>query len=178
MQMEPATAGRAYARTLATRQLTTRMQVTNKMESKNTAGCPSEEILCGYADGTLRERRDDIEAHLATCERCFSLVADLIVSARQMSGAVLDPPPIGLERQVQGRGLTEESPSWAASLLQRMAGALFTYRAAGALATVSIVALAIIWVGQRDHRPGEDPARVRSAAPRMWMTSVCSSKSR
>lgn len=133
------------------------------MKSKNSTGCPTEEILSGYTDGTLRERRDDIEAHLATCERCFSLVAELIASARQMSGAVLVTPPIGLEREVQGKGLTEESPGWAASLIQRVAEALFTYRAAGAVAMVSIVALAIIWVGQRDHRPSEDPATVRSA---------------
>jgi hypothetical protein len=132
-----------------------------EMESKDTTGCPSEEILCGFADGTLQEGRDQTEAHLASCERCLSLVADLIVAARQVSDTRLEAPPLSLERQVQSPLSIKEQPSGRVSFWQRLAGVTFSYRAAGAVATASIVALLVIWVGQRDQRPSETPSAVR-----------------
>ena len=48
-------------------------------------GCPGDETLAAYADGSLEPRRAGrVEAHLARCEACLAEVADLIaLSAAQ-----------------------------------------------------------------------------------------------
>lgn len=132
-----------------------------KNMNRPDTNCPSEEILCGFADGTLAEGRDGVEAHLAECERCLSTVAQFIRSARQLEGARLESPPLALERQLLGRSLAEDQPREDVPFLRRLAHAVFSYRTAAAIATVSVVALLAVWVGQQDRRPGKIPSAVR-----------------
>ena len=42
-------------------------------------GCPDDDALASYLDGAhTAERRAEITAHLATCERCYELVAEVM----------------------------------------------------------------------------------------------------
>ncbi|MCK4547219.1 MAG: hypothetical protein KAW17_07235 [Candidatus Eisenbacteria sp.] len=136
------------------------------MKSTKTDGCPSEETLCGFADGTLREGRDHVEGHLAECERCLGIVSDLMLSGRRPAEAELVSPPLALERQVQGRPVIEETTGRATSFLRRVTESLFSYRLAGAVATVAVVALVAIWAGQRERYPTEVPSGIRDAGTR------------
>ena len=93
------------------------------METVKRTDCPPEEVLLGFADGTLEagREREDVEAHLAECERCLSVVASLAASARRLTGAVLETPPLELERRVEGRPLPEPRETRASSFLGRLA---------------------------------------------------------
>jgi|GEM_PF-2363354 len=129
------------------------------MHAPKSTDCPSEETLMGFADGTLREGREAVEDHVARCERCLSIVADVVISARPLAGATLETPPVELERQLEGRPMAR--PTRARPFLERLADALFSYRAAGAVAAASVVALVVLWVGHQDRYPIEGPSVVR-----------------
>ena len=51
------------------------------------AECPSEQTMAAYFDASLSaEDRDDVEAHVASCERCLELVAETGAALAQGSG--------------------------------------------------------------------------------------------
>jgi len=127
------------------------------MNTKETGGCLSDETLCGLADGTLREGRERLEAHLAECDTCLAALSELVTLDRSLEGANLDSPPLALERRVQTQ------PGVSAGkrrILDKLAGYLFSYRMAGALATVSVAVLLAVWIGQWD-RPSAPPSQIR-----------------
>ena len=127
------------------------------MNIKETGGCLSDETLCGYADGTLREGRERLEAHLAECDRCLAALSELIAFDRSLDGANLDSPPLALERRVQ----TQPGASAVKrGILDKLSGFFFSYRMAGAVATVSVAVLLAVWIGQWD-RPSTPSSQTR-----------------
>jgi len=61
---------------------------------KRKWSCPSDDAIAGYVDGSLlRNRKADVEAHLASCERCRKVVADTIKDQREID---LPAPPSAL----------------------------------------------------------------------------------
>ncbi len=59
--------------------------------------CPDEYAIAGYVDGELDpSQRGTVEAHLARCERCRLLVADVVKARREPD---LPAPPVELRRK-------------------------------------------------------------------------------
>ena len=115
------------------------------------ADCPAEEVVLGWADGTRRDDRATIEAHVATCDRCLDLVAEVLAAERVLAGAGLDAPPPEVERSV---GAEARAPDGRPAGIRRLLDALFSYRAAGALAAVSAIAL-VATFAERSGEPSE-----------------------
>jgi hypothetical protein len=128
------------------------------------AGCPPEESLCGFVDGSLPEGREEIEKHLAGCEICLSICAEMIRAGDGLSGEKLETPPPELERLVLGGATADRRGESAGGFVRRFAEAVFSYRMAGAVAAVSLVALLAVWVGQRDYGPERLPSGVREGS--------------
>ena len=135
------------------------------MNSTKICRCPSEETLCGFADGTLGEGRAEVESHLAECEECFSIVSELMLEERLLRDTKLVSPPLAVEREAQGRALIRERDGARAGFFERLGRALLTYRMAGAVATVSLVAIVALWAGQAGRHPGPAPSGVREMRP-------------
>jgi hypothetical protein len=135
------------------------------MNSTKVTRCPSEETLCGFADGTLVEGRAEVESHLAECEECFSVVSELAQEVRVLEGAQLISTPVELERRVQGREIARAKEGARAGFFERLGKILLTYRMAGALATVSLVAIVALWAGEAGRHPGQAPSGVREMRP-------------
>jgi hypothetical protein len=135
------------------------------MNSTKVCPCPSEETLCGFADGPLGEGRPEIEAHLAECEGCFSVVTELLQEVRLLEDAKLVSPSLELERRAQGREFARAKEGARAGFFGRLGSIFLTYRMAGALATVSLVAIVAIWAGQAGRYSGQTPSGLREIRP-------------
>ena len=49
------------------------------VQDRPAPGCPDDDALASYLDGThTADRRAEITAHLATCEHCYELVAEVL----------------------------------------------------------------------------------------------------
>lgn len=60
------------------------------------AGCPSEDALAAYLDGACpADRRADISAHLAHCDRCYELVAEVMHAQEADASAGVDQASVG-----------------------------------------------------------------------------------
>ena len=61
--------------------------------------CPDLEVWCAYADGSLPDTdREELEAHLGTCDRCFGIVSSLLISLgrdQAATAAVEEPDESG-----------------------------------------------------------------------------------
>ena len=104
--------------------------------------CQDYEIALGdYVDGTLDERaRVDVEAHLASCERCRAVVADLERDPSDGAGARAANCPA----RRCGRSCRPRSRQSAASTFR---GWGFTWQHAGAsLVAITLIA-SLAWIG-------------------------------
>lgn len=90
-----------------------------------TPGCPGEQQLAAYADGTLPEvEREPLQAHLADCAACLSLVG--MLAREDADEAMPEVPEIALAR---ARALAtppvrpwhQRAPQWAAAALVLLA---------------------------------------------------------
>jgi hypothetical protein len=131
------------------------------MRSGFLPGCPTEDDLCGFADGTLQEGRERIEAHVADCDRCLALLAELGVAGRFVGDARLESPPPELEWRVTGRPLAVGEPRDWRARWRRLGDSLFSFRGATALAAASAVAVVFLWLGS-----GPSPQPDAPSAPR------------
>ena len=56
-------------------------------------GCPDAERLASYLDGVASpEERAQIEAHLATCEDCYFVIAETVQEERERRNSRIEPP--------------------------------------------------------------------------------------
>ena len=131
------------------------------MRSELLRGCPAEQDLCGFADGTLQEGREPIEAHLADCERCLAFLAEVGLAGRRLSGVGLESPPGELEWRITGRPLAGGEPRGWQARLRRFGDSLFSFRVATAMAAVSAVAFVFLWLGSGESPPSDAPSGLR-----------------
>ena len=94
--------------------------------------CPSDHTLAAYTDGVVGERkRAWVEFHLARCQRCRLLVADVVRAQRESD---LSPPPVRLIQKAMGLvGRRSRPPT------QR-----WVWAPAGALAGIALLAVVTV----------------------------------
>ena len=69
-------------------------------ELKNTLSCPDRQTWAAFVDGG--GDRAGLEAHLAQCDHCYSVVAALRLSLARADAESAQPTPAALLRQAQG----------------------------------------------------------------------------
>jgi anti-sigma factor RsiW len=90
-----------------------------------TPGCPGEQQLAAYVDGTLPEAdREPLQAHLADCAACLSLVG--LLTRDEGDEAVQEIPETVLARAralatSASRPWYQQAPQWAAAALVLLA---------------------------------------------------------
>jgi hypothetical protein len=90
-----------------------------------TPGCPGEQQLAAYADGTLPEaEREPLQAHLADCAACLSLVG--MLARDDADEALPEVPETALARAralatPPARPWHQRAPQWAAAALVLLA---------------------------------------------------------
>ncbi len=100
-----------------------------------------EELLAGYADGTLRDdERAEVESHLATCARCREEVALATPTIAELRTIPDEPVPVGVTRPV-----LDEVRQRAMSTRPRPLSQRVIWAAGGAVAAAFIGLLAV-WV--------------------------------
>jgi hypothetical protein len=131
------------------------------------SSCQDYEIALGdYVDGTLDERsRIEIDAHLASCERCRGLVADF--GAIRRAALSLEPvlPPAQVWTKLSAAFEEEQRSSfhgWSFSWQQSLAAALVT---------VTLVA-SLAWIGKGLAPINGSSARLASATATTEASSV------
>ena len=76
---------------MSTNDLTSLLRRAGTGPRDRTAGCPDEQQIAAYVDGTLESgEREPLELHLADCDACVALVGLL---SRQRDTAVFEPAP-------------------------------------------------------------------------------------
>ena len=129
--------------------------------------CHDYEIALGdYVDGTLDERaRIDLEAHLASCERCRAVAADLGTLRRTASALepVLPPPHVWTR-------LSAAFEAESGSSRYRWG---FTWQTVAASAVTLVLIASLTWIGAGLTSMARPPAGLASTAPpRVEDTSV------
>ena len=129
--------------------------------------CQDYEIaLSDYVDGTLDERsRIEVEAHLASCERCRAVVADF--SVIRQAALSLEPalPPAHVWTKLSAAFEAEQRPSfhgWGFSWQQSLAASLVTLTLIASLA----------WIGKGLAPVNSSSGRLASATLAQEPTSV------
>jgi anti-sigma factor RsiW len=115
------------------------------------AGHPDEILTAAYLDGVLAAPlRDEIEAHLASCDRCRSGIALLKASAREPSSP---PPDEILDRARALAARPEDEEPW-------------TSKAVSALAAAVVVGAGLaLWFTGTTFPSGRPLSAYRAAAP-------------
>jgi hypothetical protein len=123
--------------------------------------CNDYEIALGdYVDGTLDDRAAvELEAHLASCERCRALVVDLGVMRRATLALEPELPPAHVWTKLSAALEAERGSTWR--------GWGFTWQTlAASLVTVTLIA-SLTWVGSGLSRIDGTSGRVASPAARL-----------
>lgn len=95
--------------------------------------CPKDQVIAGYVDGTLdSSRKARVESHLARCERCRQIVADITKAQREAD--LPAPPPALVYRAIHAVPARSSRTYW---------------RWVPAVAATMIVALAVATVSLR-----------------------------
>jgi putative zinc finger protein len=122
--------------------------------------CQDYEIALGdYVDGTLDERsRLEVEAHLASCERCRAMVTDF--SALRQVTLALEPelPPAHVWTTLAAAFEAEQRSSF------RSWGFSWQQSLAASLVTVTLIA-SLAWIGKGLAPINSSSARLASATP-------------
>jgi hypothetical protein len=122
--------------------------------------CQDYEIALGdYVDGTLDERsRAEVEAHLASCERCRAMVADF--SALRRVTLALEPelPPAHVWTKLAAAYEAEQRSSF------RNWGFSWQQSLAASLVTITLIA-SLAWIGKGLAPINSSSARLASATP-------------
>jgi hypothetical protein len=110
-------------------------------EDRAMTGAHPEELLAGYADGTLNEReRRTVETHLAGCRRCRDESALAMRTIARLRELPDEPVPVGITRPVMAEIADRMSRPSPRPLSQRV-----LWAAGGAIAA-AFVGLLAIWV--------------------------------
>jgi anti-sigma factor RsiW len=129
--------------------------------------CQDYEIALGdYVDGTLDERsRIELEAHLASCERCRAVVADF-TALRQVTLA-LEPelPPAHVWTKLAAAVEAEQRSSF------HRWGFTWKQSLAASFVTITLIA-SLAWIGKGLAPINGSSARLASAPPATEPTSV------
>ena len=103
--------------------------------------CLSREILCAYTEGDLSAaQRQEVEKHLATCQRCRAELALQVQMEQALTGEpTLEPSPALVEKVMASAGL--RPALWARS-----------WKYVAWAAALLVVAISVsVWIGWGDH---------------------------
>jgi hypothetical protein len=106
---------------------------------KRKWSCPPDDAVASYVDGTLlRNRKGVVEAHLARCERCRKVVADIIKDQREID---LPTPPSALAYKTIAAATTN-------GIAKR-----WVWIPAGAVATLAVMLLVVSGTLRHSREP-------------------------
>ncbi len=116
----------------------------------NENGHPRSERLSDYVDGEVGPaERERIETHVAACEACASVLADLRAVVEHARGAGDGPvPPAGLWRGIVPRLAAKPEPWW-----RQVVGPAGWRWVPQAAALAVVCAVGVIWLAQHRTEP-------------------------
>jgi len=88
-----------------------------RSRSELHADCPDVETLGEYVEGTLEDRRQEMEAHIATCEACYELASELLKNEEPTRPAIGLPTDTGQERWKELKRASRKIWRYAAAVL-------------------------------------------------------------
>lgn len=100
-------------------QLTSLLRTAGSGRRDGSSACPDEHRIAAYVDGSLEpDNCEQLELHLADCERCIALVG--LLSRQRGSGATEPAPDLAVARArnlLKSRHWQRYAPQWAAAAM-------------------------------------------------------------